>query len=130
VLALQSTQAKKSRNWNGLIDALTYNGPNGPFTAPIYARSYLLTTVPEKARNRPEPFMGWVIREHVMTLTLPGGRAIWQHAQEVRAAVERGEMRSDQAIREVEGDATTTAPRSRATNGNAPPPDDDDQIPF
>lgn len=130
VLALQSTQAKKARHWNSLIDALTYAGPNGVFNAPIYARSYILTTVPEKSRNRPEPYMGWIIREGPLTLSLRNGRALWKHAQEVRAAVERGEMRGDQQtpMREIEAEATT---RPRSTNGNTPPPStDDDEIPF
>jgi len=128
VLALQSTQAKKSKNWNGLIDALTYNSPNGGrFIAAIYSRSYVLTTVPEKSRNRPEPYMGWVIREGELTLSMPNGRALWKHAQEVRAAVERGEMRGDQQTpREVDAEVTTRPTRS---NGNTPPVSDDD-IPF
>jgi hypothetical protein len=128
VLALQSTQAKKSRHWNGLIDSLTYNGPSGPFTAPIYARSYILTTVPEKSRNRPEPYMGWVIREGALTLSLPSGRFLWKQAQAVRTAVEAGEMRSDQQapMREIDAEVTT---RPVSTNGNTPPPSDDD-IPF
>src|SRR4249920_3313229 len=42
VLPLASTQARKSQRWNSQIDALTFKGANGPFTAPIYAQSYKL----------------------------------------------------------------------------------------
>jgi hypothetical protein len=67
--------------------------------------------------------MGWVIREGALTLSMPGGRALWKHAR--YAAVEGGETRGDQQapMREIEVEVTT---RPVSTNGTTPPPTDDD----
>jgi len=129
VLPLASTQAKKSRRWNGLIDAVEFEGPNGPFTAPIYAVLYKLTTVTEGEGDKTYP--GWKIEPVGLTLAQKNGRRCWERAQEVRKAVEDGVMRMAAPVRDVtdEGSATTSAP-DRA--GYEPPPrrDDGDDIPF
>jgi hypothetical protein len=131
VLGLRSTQAKKARRWNSLIDINSFNGPQGAFTAPFYAQSFKLTTTPEKSRSSPDPYMGWVITPDRMTLILPNGRAIWDHAQAVRKAVEAGEMRSAPPVRDVSDDAPRREQAAPARGGNEPPPRSDaDDIPF
>lgn len=131
VLPMASTQAKKSRRWNGLIDALEFQGPNGAFSAPIYARSYKLTTVPEKGRDN-TTFAGWKIEPGALTLTLPNGRALWEQAQEVRKQVEDGVMRM---AAPTERDITPTTEtfeggvrRGGSARGTAPV--DGDDVPF
>lgn len=130
VLPMASTQAKKSRRWNGLIDMLEFQGPNGPFTAPIYARSYKLTTVPEKGRDN-TTFAGWKIEPSTLTLQLPNGQGLWAQAQEVRRQVEDGIMRmAAPTERDITPAAEGSAPRgaSRAS-GNVAAADEAD-IPF
>lgn len=134
VLPMASTQAKKSRRWNGLIDMLEFSGPNGPFTAPIYGRSYKLTTVPEKGRDN-TTFSGWKIEPGPLTLTLPNGRALWEQAKEVRKQVEDGVMRmAAPTERDITPADETRAPGG--TSGRSPgretsgPPSMDDDIPY
>lgn len=130
VLPMGSTQAKKSRRWNGLIDMLEFQGPNGPFNAPIYGRSYKLTTVPEKGRDN-TTFAGWKIDPGPLTLILPNGRALWAQAQEVRKQVEDGVMRMAVPVERDITLATEDGPRGTSTGpaGNAGAADGDD-IPF
>jgi len=136
VLSMASTQAKKSRRWNGLIDALEFQGLNGSFTAPIYARSYRLTTVPEKGRDN-TTFAGWKIDPGALTLTLPNGRALWEQAQEVRKQVEDGVMKMAAPTEVDITPAATTAPtetrgtaRRGSARGTAPTDDGGADIPF
>lgn len=131
VLPLGSTQARKSRRWNGLIDAVEFNGPNGPMTAPIYAVVYKLTTATEGEGDR--TYMGWKIEPAGFTLAQKGGRQAWQRAQEVRKAVEDGLMKMAAPVeRDVtnEATATTTTQPARGAGDRSPPPPDGDDIPF
>lgn len=129
VLPLGSTQAKKSRRWNGLIDLVTFEGPDGPFTAPFYAGVYKLTTVTEGEGDKTYP--GWKIEPYGLTLAQKNGKHVWKRAAEVRKAVEEGQMRMAAPVRDVteEGSATTSEPSYRGDD--VPPPrGGDDDIPF
>ena len=132
VLPLGSTQAKKSRRWNGLIDAVEFQGPDGPMTAPIYAVVYKLTTVTEGEGDKTYP--GWKIEPHGFTLQQPNGRTAWTRAQGVRKAVEDGEMRMAAPTRDISDEASATTSedrRSQPNHDDAPPPrGGDDDIPF
>lgn len=128
VLPLASTQAKKSRRWNGLIDSVEFDGPNGPFTAPIYAVVYRLTTVTEGEGDKTYP--GWKIEPAGMTLAMKNGRHCWQRAQEVRKAVEEGQMRMAAPARDVTDEATATTAPARGRGDEPPTRVADDDIPF
>jgi len=57
LLAMKSTQLKKSRKWNSMISSLTMQGKNGPFTPPRFSHVYLLKTVLEE--NSKGSWHGW-----------------------------------------------------------------------
>jgi len=59
LIAMKSTQLKKSRRWNSMMQATKMMGKNGPFTPPMYSHLYKLTTVPES--NDKGKWFGWEI---------------------------------------------------------------------
>lgn len=60
VVAMASTQLKKSRQWNSLMAAAQMTRGDGTkFTPPTFARRYRLTTVPES--NNKGSWYGWKI---------------------------------------------------------------------
>jgi len=48
LLALKSTQLKKSRKWMSMIMSRQMTGKNGSFTPPMYSHIYTLKTLPEQ----------------------------------------------------------------------------------
>jgi hypothetical protein len=59
LIALKSTQLKKSRKWNSMIASLTVQGKNGPFTPPRFSHVYHLKTQLEE--NSKGSWHGWEI---------------------------------------------------------------------
>lgn len=59
LIAMKSTQLKKSRRWNSMMQAAKMMGKNGPFTPPMYSHMYKLTTVSES--NDKGKWFGWEI---------------------------------------------------------------------
>jgi hypothetical protein len=59
VITMSSTQLKKSKKWNALMQGLKLMGPKGPFTPPMYSHVYKLTTGPES--NNDGDWYGWKI---------------------------------------------------------------------
>jgi hypothetical protein len=57
LIAMKSTQLKKSRKWNSMISSLTMQGKNGPFTPPRFSHVYLLKTNLEE--NSKGSWHGW-----------------------------------------------------------------------
>jgi hypothetical protein len=57
LIALKSTQLKKSRKWNSIIASRTMQGKNGPFTPPRFSHVYHLKTVSEE--NSKGSWHGW-----------------------------------------------------------------------
>ena len=57
IIAMKSTQLKKSRKWNTMVATRSIQGNNGPFTPPRYSHIYHLTTVPEE--NAKGSWHGW-----------------------------------------------------------------------
>jgi len=135
VLTMAGTQAKKSRRLNGLIDALEFTSPEGMTqTAPIYSQVFKLTTVPEQYQTRqgPATIAGWKVDQVGLTLKAPGGRDLWQHAQQVREQVEQGIMRmAAPTERDVTGEATATTQPGPTRGGSRPASDvAGEDIPF
>jgi len=59
LIAMKSTQLKKSRKWNSMIASRSIVGNNGPFTPPRYSHVYRLKTVSEE--NSKGSWHGWDI---------------------------------------------------------------------
>ena len=57
LIAMKSTQLKKSRKWNSMIQSRTMLGKNGPFQAPRFSHIYLLRAVSEE--NSKGSWHGW-----------------------------------------------------------------------
>ena len=60
VIGLSSTQLKKARQWLNMSTAIKLQGPNGPFTPPLYSHKYRLSTTPES--NDKGSWYGWQIK--------------------------------------------------------------------
>ena len=59
LIAMKSTQLKKSRKWNSMIAQRTLMGKNGPFNPPRFSHVYNLKTVSEE--NSKGSWHGWEI---------------------------------------------------------------------
>ena len=59
LIAMKSTQLKKSRKWNSMIASRSMMGANGPFTPPRFSHVYRLKTVSEE--NSKGSWHGWDI---------------------------------------------------------------------
>ena len=59
LVAMKSTQLKKSRKWNSMVQSRSMVGANGPFTPPRFSHVYLLKTASEK--NDKGSWDGWEI---------------------------------------------------------------------
>ena len=57
LIAMKSTQLKKSRKWNSMMASRSMNGKNGPFTPPRFSHIYHLKTIPEE--NSKGSWHGW-----------------------------------------------------------------------
>ena len=57
LIAMKSTQLKKSRKWNSMIQSVTLQGKNGPFTPPRFSHIYRLKSVAEE--NSKGSWHGW-----------------------------------------------------------------------
>ena len=87
LIAMKSTQRKKSKRWNSLMLGLKMKGANGLFTPPSYSHVYLLKTIAES--NNLGEWFGWDITrvgpvENVDTYT---------HAKAFAESVAKGEVK-------------------------------------
>ena len=60
LIVMKSTQLKKSRKWNSMMQSVKMSGKNGLFTPPMYSQMYMLTTVAES--NDKGKWFGWEIQ--------------------------------------------------------------------
>jgi len=59
VISMYSTQLKKSRRWNTVMDTIRMDGPNGKFKPPMYSHAYKVMTTPES--NDASGWYGYII---------------------------------------------------------------------
>ena len=59
LIAMKSTQLKKSRKWNSMVMSRSFVGKNGPYTPASYSHIYKLTTLSEE--NSKGSWHGWEI---------------------------------------------------------------------
>ena len=57
LIAMKSTQLKKSRKWNSMMQSVQMQGKNGPFTPPRFSHIYHLKTIKEE--NSKGSWHGW-----------------------------------------------------------------------
>ena len=59
LITMKSTQLKKSRKWNSMMQSVKLSGKNGLFTPPMYSQLYLLSTTAES--NDKGKWFGWEV---------------------------------------------------------------------
>lgn len=59
LITMKSTQLKKSRKWNSMMQSVKMPGKSGLFTPPMYSQMYLLTTTAES--NDKGKWFGWEV---------------------------------------------------------------------
>ena len=59
LIVMKSTQLKKSRKWNSMMQSVKLQGTNGMYTPPMYSQIYRLTTVAES--NDKGKWFGWEV---------------------------------------------------------------------
>lgn len=87
LITMKSTQLKKSRKWNTMMQSVKDSGKNGLFTPPMYSQMYRLTTVPES--NDKGKWFGWEV-ERIGPVEDAG---IYQAAKSFAVSVNAGEVK-------------------------------------
>ena len=101
LITMKSTQLKKSRKWNSMMQSVKMAGKNGLFTPPMYSQMYRLTTVPES--NDKGKWFGWEV-ERIGPIE---DASIYQAAQAFATSVNAGEVK---VKHQDEAAETSTAP--------------------
>lgn len=101
LIAMKSTQLKKSRKWNSMMQSVKLQGRNGLFTPPMYSQLFRITTQAES--NDKGKWFGWEI-ERIGTLEDP---ALYAAAKAFAESVTSGKVRGKV---EADSDARGGAP--------------------
>jgi hypothetical protein len=97
LIAMKSTQLKKSRKWLSMIMSRQMQGANGPFTPPMFSHIYKLTTLSEE--NSKGSWHGWEI-----ALEGPVQDAgLYKAAKEFGQSVDRGDVQAKHSDDEAHG---------------------------
>lgn len=133
-LRLGSTQWRKARRWNTIMQHFEMKAPDGrTFRPPMFARTYVLSARPES--NDDNSWFGYHVEPGPLTLALAGGQDLFERARSFRKAADEG------ATQVVEDPPATAGASDPADHGEQAPPrtsDDrpasgaklDDEIPF
>jgi hypothetical protein len=87
LITMKSTQLKKSRKWNSMMQSVKVAGKSGLFTPPMYSQMYRLSTVPES--NDKGKWFGWEV-ERIGPVEDAG---IYQAAKIFATSVNAGEVK-------------------------------------
>lgn len=86
IIAMKSTQLKKSRKWNSIMASRSMMGKNGPFTPPRFSHVYHLKTVQEE--NSKGSWHGWE-----MSVDAPiADMTLYQRAKGFAESISQGEV--------------------------------------
>jgi hypothetical protein len=88
LIVMSSTQLKKNRRWNSLMNNLKVQGPNGMVTPARFSHMYKLSTIQEQ--NDKGAWYGWTI-DMVGPVTNPG---IYQAARDFAQQVSSGTVKT------------------------------------
>jgi hypothetical protein len=100
LITMKSTQLKKSRKWNSMMQSVKVAGKSGLFTPPMYSQMYRLSTVPES--NDKGKWFGWEV-ERIGPVEDAG---IYQAAKDFANSVNAGEVKVKHQDEAVESDKT------------------------
>lgn len=100
-IAMTSTQLKKARAWlTKAQDIRITRGDGTEFQAPLFYRSYILTTVPES--NAEGNWIGWKIDMGPKLTELDNWKSAKQIIDEFRKSIDEGTVRGDVSSMEAE----------------------------
>ena len=100
LITMKSTQLKKSRKWNSMMQSVKLQGKNGLFTPPMYSQMYRLTTQPES--NDKGKWYGWEV-ERIGTIE---DQSVYAAAKAFAQSVSSGTVRGKV---EAEGESAAAA---------------------
>ena len=100
LISMKSTQLKKSRKWNSMMQSVKVAGKNGLFTPPMYSQVYRLTTVAES--NDKGKWFGWEV-ERVGPVEDAG---VYQAAKAFALSVNAGDVKVKHQDESAETSAT------------------------
>lgn len=126
VIAMSSTQLKKSRRWMTMVGEkqLRHPATGRYFTPPPFAYTYELTTQAES--NDSGDWHGWRVAEgRPLDLNDGDDKALFELARDFAKSVDKDEVKTAQN----RGDDVAEAPATGAGRSRAAAPDDD-EIPF
>lgn len=110
LIAMKSTQLKKSRKWNSMVQSRSMVGKNGPFVPPRFSHIYLMKTSSEE--NNKGSWHGWDISvDRVVS-----DAAQYKMAKDFADSILRGEV----TVKHTDDDAV----------GNAGTGEKNDDIPW
>lgn len=128
VIAMSSTQLKKSRRWMTMVGEKQLRHPTSGryFTPPPFAYTYELTTQAES--NDSGDWHGWRIAEgRPLDLANADDRALFELAREFAKSVDKDEVKTSQARGD---DADAGAGSAGGGSRRTVTTPDDDEIPF
>jgi hypothetical protein len=88
LIVMKSTQLKKSRKWNSMMQSVKLQGKNGLFTPPMYSQLYRLSTQAES--NDKGKWFGWEV-ERIGTVEDEG---VYQIAKAFSQSVSSGQVKT------------------------------------
>lgn len=86
LIAMKSTQLKKSRKWNSMVSSVTMQGKNGPFTPPRFSHVYHLKTQLEE--NSKGSWHGW----EMSRVGPVEDMNLYNRAKEFNASIQSGDV--------------------------------------
>jgi len=87
LIVMKSTQLKKSRKWNSMMQSVKLQGKNGLFTPPMYSQMYRLSTQAES--NDKGKWFGWEV-ERIGTVE---DESVYQIAKAFAQSVTSGQVK-------------------------------------
>jgi hypothetical protein len=99
LIAMKSTQLKKSRKWNSMIAQRTMMGANGPFTPPRFSHIYNLRTLSEE--NSKGSWHGWEISLD----SVVDNASLYKQAKDFAESITRGDVEVKHTDDSVQSDS-------------------------
>ncbi len=97
VISMSSTQLKKARRWNTMMNQFQMKNKDGKsFNPPMFSRLYHFTTAVES--NDRGTWFGWNIKPGEIISTISGGMEIYNEAKNFRTRVMSGEIKASQPV--------------------------------
>jgi hypothetical protein len=100
LIAMKSTQLKKSRKWNSMMQSVQMVGAKGPFNPPRYSHLYEMKTVKEE--NSKGSWHGWEM-SRVGPIT---DKSLYVRAKEFHDSISEGDVlvKHEQAVQKATKD--------------------------